>query len=211
MRNGFTLSEVLITLGIIGIVAALTLPSLISTHRKQVIERRLQKFYSNMLQVYKLSELDNEGAESWDYELSSQDFYDRYYKNYLKGATTIYHTDKRFVEVRFIDSTMMIIGYTNFINFYPKIPKNYYTGVRGNIVIENKTNKYGKDVFAFDISQKEECKFIPTGTSNCYASHVKTDNNALLNNCANPDKGTFCTEIIRRNNWKIPKNYPIKI
>ena len=32
--NGFTLAEVLITLGIIGVVAAMTLPGLIAKHRK---------------------------------------------------------------------------------------------------------------------------------------------------------------------------------
>ena len=41
----FTLAEVLITLGIIGVVAALTLPSLIENHKKQVIVSRLNKVY----------------------------------------------------------------------------------------------------------------------------------------------------------------------
>ncbi len=35
IRNGFTLAEVLITLGIIGIVASMTLPSLVAKHRKK--------------------------------------------------------------------------------------------------------------------------------------------------------------------------------
>lgn len=34
--NAFTLAEVLITLGIIGVVAAMTLPTLIQNHQKQV-------------------------------------------------------------------------------------------------------------------------------------------------------------------------------
>ena len=44
----FTLAEVLITLGIIGVVAALTLPSLIENHKKQVIVSRLNKVYSTL-------------------------------------------------------------------------------------------------------------------------------------------------------------------
>lgn len=32
--KGFTLAEVLITLGIIGVVAAMTMPALISNHKK---------------------------------------------------------------------------------------------------------------------------------------------------------------------------------
>ena len=35
-KFGFTLAEVLITLGIIGVVAALTLPSLVTNYQKQV-------------------------------------------------------------------------------------------------------------------------------------------------------------------------------
>lgn len=42
-KKGFTLAEVLITLGIIGIVAALTLPSLIQKHQKQVWVNQLKK------------------------------------------------------------------------------------------------------------------------------------------------------------------------
>ena len=34
-KKGFTLAEVLITLGIIGVVAALTIPGLIANHRKK--------------------------------------------------------------------------------------------------------------------------------------------------------------------------------
>ncbi len=35
-RTAFTLAEVLITLGIIGIVAALTMPSLIANYKRQI-------------------------------------------------------------------------------------------------------------------------------------------------------------------------------
>ncbi len=44
--KGFTLAEVLITLGIIGVVAALTLPTLISNYKKQTYVTGLQKAYS---------------------------------------------------------------------------------------------------------------------------------------------------------------------
>ncbi len=35
---GFTLAEILITLGIIGIVAAMTIPALITKHKRHVVE-----------------------------------------------------------------------------------------------------------------------------------------------------------------------------
>lgn len=56
-KNSFTLAEVLITLGIIGIVAAMTLPTLIQNHNKKVVETRLMKFYSTMNQAIQLQKL----------------------------------------------------------------------------------------------------------------------------------------------------------
>ncbi len=45
-KAAFTLAEVLITLGIIGIVAAMTMPSLISNYRHKVLETQFKKAYS---------------------------------------------------------------------------------------------------------------------------------------------------------------------
>ena len=63
--RAFTLAEVLITLGIIGVVAALTMPSLIANHNKRVVETRLQKFYSSMNQAIKMAELDYGERDVW--------------------------------------------------------------------------------------------------------------------------------------------------
>ena len=57
-KIAFTLAEVLITLGIIGVVAALTIPTLMANHRKQVVETSLEKFYSTMNQAIKMAEVD---------------------------------------------------------------------------------------------------------------------------------------------------------
>ncbi len=38
MKKAFTLAEVLITLGIVGVVAAITMPTLIANHRKKVLK-----------------------------------------------------------------------------------------------------------------------------------------------------------------------------
>ena len=47
-KLGFTLAEVLITLGIIGVVAAMTLPTLIQQHQKQVYVTGLKKGLSTV-------------------------------------------------------------------------------------------------------------------------------------------------------------------
>ena len=50
-KVAFTLAEVLITLGIIGVVAALTLPSVINKYRSFVLEQQFKKSYSNLSQT----------------------------------------------------------------------------------------------------------------------------------------------------------------
>jgi prepilin-type N-terminal cleavage/methylation domain-containing protein len=57
--NAFTLAEVLITLGIIGVVAALTLPSVIQSYQKQVTVNKLKKVYSTLSQVVARSYAEN--------------------------------------------------------------------------------------------------------------------------------------------------------
>ncbi|MBP7212243.1 prepilin-type N-terminal cleavage/methylation domain-containing protein, partial [bacterium] len=50
-KTAFTLAEVLITLGIIGIVAALTIPTLMNKSQKQQTVTALKKSYSTFSQV----------------------------------------------------------------------------------------------------------------------------------------------------------------
>ena len=61
MKAAFTLAEVLITLGIIGVVAALTLPTLISNYQKRVYVTQLKKSVSVLSNGFKLM-MGHEGA-----------------------------------------------------------------------------------------------------------------------------------------------------
>lgn len=71
--NAFTLAEILITLGIIGIVAALTIPTLISNYQKQATVSGLQKAYSTLNQVIQRSIADNGAIENWDFPTTQFD------------------------------------------------------------------------------------------------------------------------------------------
>ena len=64
-RAAFTLAEVLITLGIIGVVAALTLPTLIQNHQKQVYVTQLKKAYSTLNNAFNKMAAD-EGVVDWN-------------------------------------------------------------------------------------------------------------------------------------------------
>lgn len=64
--NGFTLAEVLITLGIIGIVAALTLPSLITNYREKQRVTQLKKIYSTLQQAFVRAQEAHGELQYWD-------------------------------------------------------------------------------------------------------------------------------------------------
>lgn len=58
-KIAFTLAEVLITLGIIGVVAAMTMPVLISNYRESVIKNQFKKAYSLVAQSLVQIEANN--------------------------------------------------------------------------------------------------------------------------------------------------------
>lgn len=60
MKKGFTLAEVLVTLGIIGVVAAITIPSLMENVRNKDLQAQLKKSYSEWNQIAMQFMNDNE-------------------------------------------------------------------------------------------------------------------------------------------------------
>ena len=48
MKKGFTLSEILITLTIVGVVAALTVPAVMKNYRNKMYTAALQKTYNQL-------------------------------------------------------------------------------------------------------------------------------------------------------------------
>ena len=83
-NSGFTLAEVLITLGIIGVVAALTIPTLMTAHKKHVTAAKLKRAVSSINQAIKLSESENGEVENWDRTLPQNEFIDKYFRPYMK-------------------------------------------------------------------------------------------------------------------------------
>ena len=83
-KLAFTLAEVLITLGIIGVVAALTIPNLINNYKAKRLHTQFLKSYSTVQQVFKQMEADDvfirpKYLSTWNilfniYELSSRGF-----------------------------------------------------------------------------------------------------------------------------------------
>lgn len=91
--KAFTLAEVLITLGIIGVVAAMTIPTLTRSYQKRITEVRLEHYYSMMMQAIKMSINDNGEVSGWsdviekDDENYVKELNNKYIMKYIKGAS----------------------------------------------------------------------------------------------------------------------------
>jgi len=83
-ESAFTLAEVLITLGIIGVVAALTIPGLINNYKAARLRSQFLKSYSTVQQAFKQMGEDDVSLNPADYP--SQTFYKAFMK-YFKGVT----------------------------------------------------------------------------------------------------------------------------
>lgn len=85
LKFGFTLAEVLITLGIIGIVAAITIPGLINTNKAHKLRAQFLKTFSTLQQAFKLMENDDISMDPNTYE--RREFCENILPKYLTGAT----------------------------------------------------------------------------------------------------------------------------
>ncbi len=201
-KFGFTLAEVLITLGIIGVVASLTMPSIIEKYREQETSARLKKFYSTMQQAILLSEIDNGPIEYWDKETMAQnedgsfdqeannklaeEFFDKYLSKYLNIVKRGYTKDngRNLFQIYFADSTSVIIGNGGCIDML--------VDTNGN----KKPNFVGYDRFAFLICINKRPTF---GTYD--ESLNKEQAQTQCNN-----KPQYCSRVLQLNNWEF-KDY----
>lgn len=83
-KAAFTLAEVLITLGIIGIVAAMTIPGLINNYKAQRLHSKFLKTYSVLQQVFKQMEADDVSLDP-----NSYPYLQPFYTTYMKYLTNI--------------------------------------------------------------------------------------------------------------------------
>ncbi len=92
-KRGFTLAEVLITLGIIGVVAAMTIPTLISKIGKRQLESQIKASYATIAQTMRSAE-----ADGVDFDLqivdqndaSMKEWFQTYMAPYLKTEKVCY-------------------------------------------------------------------------------------------------------------------------
>ena len=156
-EGAFTLAETLITLGIIGIVAAMTIPTLITSYQKEVTVQRLKQMYSIINQAAKMYTNDTETEfGSFDTQLTPKEFFEKYFSSYLKvvqscePASECYKNETPIAVDRKtqIDLPPYMVSLINgiFVGYFSNIGGAiFYVDING----ASKPNRAGRDIFYF--------------------------------------------------------------
>lgn len=223
---GFTLAEVLITLGIIGVVAAMTIPVLMTTFAKNKTETQLKTFYSKINQTVKMSIADNGDPEGWvtsnktyTYD-ENVEFLKTYIFPYMKNLgyedcsgsggprVCIYLMDGGIMSFR-IDGNGGDIAY--FTNIAKEKVLNYY---KNNVAIVNR-QRYGFTFQFAKFGNNNKENILSQNFVEPYIFEWQGSREQLLDDgrqWLSCYKGctycAYCTKLIQLNSWKIPKDYP---
>lgn len=225
-KFGFTLAETLITLGIIGVVAAITIPGLISEHQKRTTVTKLQRAISVLNQAYRLS-YDEVGEPNIEesFAMKSEEYFNKYWAPYLKTALLCtsaaqcgYTKEAPFKYLNGTEWNLLLVFKTQRTTFYTADGFLYIilTGqgagsgggyVSADFVIVdingNKgPNQFWKDVFMLRRTADDGGGIQPDS--------YKSSDKIVNTSCSKSSNGFSCAERIRRAGWKIDNNYPWK-
>jgi prepilin-type N-terminal cleavage/methylation domain-containing protein len=207
--GAFTLAEVLITLGIIGVVAAMTMPSLMQNYKRQQATARIKKFVSVINQALISAENDLGAREDWvigemDNSDSAYNFLNTYIKPYIKSADVEKRTlfGRNMATLRFVDGSQMSV----------KIGACY--DIWYDINGEKGPNEKGRDIFVFILCKNGGCNFNSNQVRGFYCAPTGEQfptHGQLIDNCKNyrTDGGNYCTILLEQNGYEFPKDYPL--
>jgi prepilin-type N-terminal cleavage/methylation domain-containing protein len=231
--NAFTLAEVLITLGIIGVVAALTLPSVIQNHQKQVTVNKLKKVYSTLSQVVARSyaengsPFENLAGEAVTGE-KTKEFFETYWLPYFKSPTVAQNNKSLYSTIDpyyCLNGNPVGVGY---YTYYPQGRISYatsdgtiYTANMMTWVEDENGQKHAfynsKVIVVVDINGikgpnilgKDVFKFFADfGKNKVYPSGMGSTTASINSNCNKNSTGELCAAKIMHDSWKIANDYP---
>lgn len=230
MKNhGFTLAEVLITLGIIGIVTAITIPTIVNKYQKQQTVAKLKKAYSVLGQVMQRAVADNSAAELGVGETLDankvKNFFQTYWFPYF-NAPSIYSKSlgNDFYSTPSGNSINLGI-FNNYelgrVFFITQEGTSYFVSIMtwsgdengdlGHPLIASKQqvfidinglkrpNILGKDVFRFQIDY--ELGIVRPAGYNRSEAQINKD-------CSKSGSGGLCAAKIMHDGWQILDDYP---
>ena len=227
--KGFTLAEVLITLGIIGVVAALTLPSLISRYKRIYVQSRIDKFLSIFSQAVKLSE--NENGPSYFWLSNGKLPLNEMILPYLNIIKSVPCTDvndyfskglygKRLTCHILEDGMILSISDGVATRYSFVSPENGNIDSASVMLLLNTKNiKEGIDMFRFPLNSSisKGVHFSSLNYIYLYKGSVCNES-GLIDKCKNRDfsqitapesKMDYCSWLIICNGYKIPNDYPL--
>ena len=203
-KVAFTLAEVLITLGIIGVVAAITLPSLIQRNIEKQRVAQLKKAYSELSQAYNLAIAENGSPTEWGmggmYEEKSHYIMADNMRKFLKlsvdcvdmtaeqtrvncGHDNLYRDypsqyDKSFRRLVVLsDGTLVNIrAYTGLCNFQYGAIKNVCGAISVDLNGATPPNRNGEDMFDIFITRD---KLVPEGIDGAYHAFERACNRKI--------------------------------
>lgn len=199
--KAFTLSEVLITLGIIGVVAAMIIPTLVAKYQEKVAVTQLKKTYSILSNAWQMVEAEYGTIDTWGlndtdthtkdekgnpvYNKSAQSIIAQRLKPYLKVAKTC-ELNKVCREGVFTDKWDSPPQANFFLNDGTYMGIGYYldSAKSADVLVILPSSKkviLGKTKFYFKLRPN---KVIPEGDNNICE-------NCFKNQCYN--NGRYCT------------------
>jgi type II secretory pathway pseudopilin PulG len=230
-KAAFTLAETLIAIGIIGVVSALTIPTLMHKYKLHVIEKNLQKSYAEISNMLRQSEAENGSFEGWDFTLSYSDFMNTYILPYFQVSSCTGRTKGNYCfdknlglwkyganEAVAVDESRARTYYSKdgrFFVIWPLAEQYGVYAIRFIVDVNGSTGNsiMGQDVFGFvRTTHVRSQQYLEVARGGNGPSSVLTDTTLYAYCAANnqPDNMAYCGEIIRRNGWKFPKDYPLK-
>ncbi len=223
-KTAFTLAEILITLGIIGVVSAITIPTLISTHQREVNISRAKKLYSIFSQNINQTTIENGELQYWNWDLNLQQFVETYLLknlNITKNCKTsngcwnsngiIYGLNGTYEEQIKTSSFYKIqLADGTYIAFRKQDNKHLhiYCDVNGN----KRPDKYGIDNFVLTITPGAfNDSFHNIKVAGVYFYGHGLPRNTLLNGaghgCNKTKSGAYCGALFQYDNWQLQSDY----
>ena len=205
-KSGFTMAEVLITIAVIGVVAAVTIPTLVQSYKKRVVETRLAKFYSAINQAIRLSEIENGEITKWkkmgsnNSSMPPQAWYEEYLKQFLSVSKIEVNVDNDVW-----GSTILYFPDGSAVKFSVN---SWYFFPIAHDGLHNSKKDVGKKLFTFVLDYN---KGIEPYNANWDGTIEMLKNDSSLGCRADAtNEAAYCTKLIQMNNWKIPDDYPFK-
>ncbi|MCM1339750.1 MAG: type II secretion system GspH family protein, partial [Muribaculaceae bacterium] len=224
-KAAFTLAEVLITLGIIGVVTAMTIPNVVTNYQKKLTEERLKHGYALLHSAIRRSAVNNGPVDGWTFNnngitgagQSSKDFFFNYLNDYLKVSDYcgIRHTEyMKFTKGKESCSKMFVHGDSTAysvilmdnigLSLRSDATNTSHIEVQMDINGPAGPNRSGRDAFIFYIDANKGLIPFP---DDLYG--MKPCTRTLKNPNGYADwAGWGCASVIMQNNWKIPADYP---